>query len=70
MLRTFCFYPGAHTTAIISLLTVKCGNGAAVSLFSVTTQVAAILLEQTINMFYNPPSTVLSTALTRENRNG
>ena len=28
MLRTFCFYPEAHTTALISLLTVKCGIGA------------------------------------------
>ena len=37
---TFCFYPGAHTTAVINLLTVKCRIGAAV-LVSVTMQVAA-----------------------------
>ena len=40
VLYTFCFYPGAHTTAVTSLLTVKCRIGAAVS-FSVTMQVAA-----------------------------
>ena len=39
MLCTFCFYPGAHTTAVISLLSVKCRIGAAV-LFSVIMQVA------------------------------
>ena len=40
VLYTFCFYPGAHTTAVTSLLTVKCRIGAVVS-FSVTMQVAA-----------------------------
>ena len=40
VLYTLCFYPGAHTTAVIGLLTVKCRIGAAVS-FSVTMQVAA-----------------------------
>ena len=51
MLCTICFYPGAqHTTAVISLHTVKCGIEAAVS-FSVTMQVAALLLEQAINMY-------------------
>ena len=58
MLCTFCFYPGAHITATISLLTVKCGIGATVSPFSVTVHVATSLLEQAINMFHNPPSTV------------
>ena len=49
MLCTFCFYPGAHTTAVTGLLTVKCRIGVAVS-FSITMQVAASLLEQAINM--------------------
>ena len=40
VLYTFCFYPGAYTTAVISWLTVKCRIGAAVA-FSVTMQVAA-----------------------------
>ena len=42
VLYTFCFYPGAHTTAVTSLLTVhvKYRIGATVS-FSVTMQVVA-----------------------------
>ena len=52
VLYAFCFYPGAHTNAVTSLLIVKYRIGAAVS-FSVTMQVAASLLEQAINMFYN-----------------
>ena len=48
MLCAFYFYPRANTTGVISLLTVKCGIGAADS-FSVTMQVAASLLEHTIN---------------------
>ena len=52
VLYAFYFYPGAHTIAVISLLTVKCKIGAAVS-FSVTMQIAASLLEQATNMFYN-----------------
>ena len=51
VLYTFCFYPGAHTTAVTSLLTVKCRIGAVVS-FSVTMQVAASA-GKAINMFYN-----------------
>ena len=50
MLCTFRVYPREHTTAVISLLSVKCGIAAAVS-FSVTMQVAVYLLEQAFNMF-------------------
>ena len=38
ILCAFCFYPAPHTTAIISLLTVKYEIGAAFS-FSITMQV-------------------------------
>ena len=71
VLYTFCFYPGAHTTAVTGLLTVKCRIRAAVS-FSVTMQVAASLLEQAINMFYNYNPTIHSTYTTvmMENHNG
>ena len=56
VLYTFCFYPGAHTTAVTGLLTVKCRIGAAVA-FSVTMQVTASLLEQAITVT-TPQSTV------------
>ena len=51
----FCFYPGAHTTTVISLSTVS---------YSGTLQVAASFLEQAINTFYNLVSTVLSMTVT------
>ena len=57
----FCFYPGAHTTTVISLSTVS---------FSGTMQVAASLLEQAINIFYNLASTVLSMTVTMKIHNG
>ena len=44
MLCEFYFYPGAHTTALVSSLTVECGIGAAVS-FSVTMLITVSLLE-------------------------
>ena len=69
VLYILCFYTEAHTAAVISLLTVKCGSVAVVS-FSVTMQVAASLLEQAIYMFYSLPSAVLSTTVTMENHNG
>ena len=66
MLCAFCFYPGPHTTAIISLLTMKYEVGAAIS-FSITMQVySSISAGKAINVFYNPPSTVLSTTITME----
>ena len=55
----FTVYPGTHTTAAISSLTVKC-RITIVSFFGTM---------QT-NIFYNPPSTVLSTTVTMENHNG
>ena len=71
VLYTFCFYPGAHTTAVTNLLIVKCRIGAAVA-FSVTMQVVASLLEQAINMFYNYNPTIhcTSTTVMMENHNG
>ena len=70
VLYLFCFYL-AHTTALTSLLTVKCRIRAAV-LFSVTMQVVASLLEQAINMFYNFNPTIhcASTTVIMENHNG
>ena len=56
----FCFYPGAHTTAVINLRTI---------VFSGTMQVAASLLEQAINIFYNLASTVLSMSVTMKIHN-
>ena len=68
VLYTFCFYPGAHTTAVTSLLTVKCRIGAAVA-FSVTMQVATSLLEQAITIT-TPPSTVpIHATVIMENHN-
>ena len=61
-------YLGVHKTAIISLLNVKYRIEAV--LFSGTMQIAASLLKQVINIFFNPPSTVLSTTVTVENHNG
>ena len=71
MLCTFCFYPEAQTTAVISLLTEKCRIGDAFSL-SVTMQVASSLVEQAVNMFYNYNLTIhrTSTTVTMENHNG
>ena len=69
VLYAFCFYPGAHTIAVTSLLTVKYRIGAAVS-FSVTMQVAASLLEQAINMFYNHHPVYFYTTVMMENHNG
>ena len=69
MLCTICFYPGAqHTTAVISLLTVKYGIGAAS--FSVTMQVAALLLEQAINIYTTLHPLYFLQLLTMENHNG
>ena len=53
----FCFYPGAHTTTVISLSTVS---------FSGTMQVAAFLLEQAINIHFTTwhPLHVLSMTVT------
>ena len=57
----FCTYPGAHTTTVINLSTVS---------FSGTMQVAACLLEQAINIFYNLASIVLSMTVTMKIHNG
>ena len=67
VLYTFCFYPGAHTTAVTGLLTVKCRIGAPV-LFSVTMQVAASAETSYYN--YNPTIHCTYTTVIMENHNG
>ena len=55
----FTVYPGAHTTAAFSSLTVK-----------YRIRIVSFFGTMQSNIFYEPPSTVLSTTVTMENRNG
>ena len=68
VLYTFCFYPGAHTTAVTSLLAVKCRIGAAVS-FSVTMQVEHLCWNKLLICF-TITIQCTSTTVMMENHNG